>query len=240
MSYKTSLEKNAMQKLKVIIILIGFFILTGLSGVASDTGIGNEPASGILVQGYRILPIEGTVEDVNLVVYRGDYIKFDFDADVGDSILQIPALSIKQKLTIGLDTAPYFKMKTTGRFRFSLGVVAGNIQVIEYKQPHYREVDAKEAAELIQNLKPLLLDVRTRGEYSNGHLENALLIPVQELQKRVGELSGYKHSDILIYCATGNRSTVASKILIDNGFKRIANMRYGIYGWAKSQYPVTK
>ena len=229
-----------MQKLKAIIILTGFFILTGLSGAVSDTGVGNEPASGSLVQGYRILSIEPTVDDVNLVVYRGDYIKFDFKATVGDPILQIPDLSVNQELPMGLDEAPYFKMKTMGRFRFSLGGVAGNIQVIEYKQPHYRVVDAAEAAELMQNLNPLLLDVRTRGEYNNGHIENALLIPVQELQKRVGELSEYKHSDILIYCATGNRSTVASKILVDKGFKRITNMRYGIYQWAKSQYPVTK
>jgi len=229
-----------MKTLKVMIILIGLFTLTGLPGASPDTGIENEPASGILVQGYRILTIEHTREDLNLVVYRGDYIKFDFNATVGDPILQIPELSVKQVLTADLDTAPYFKMKTMGRFRFSLGGVAGYIQVIEYKQPHYREVDAGEAAELLQNLNPLLLDVRTRGEFDNGHIKNALLIPVQELQRRVGELAAYKHSDILIYCATGNRSTVASKILIDNGFKRITNMRHGIYGWVKSQYPVTK
>ena len=229
-----------MQKLIVMITLIGFFILTGLSGAASATDIGNDPVSGSLVQGYRILPIENTAEEVNLVVYRGDYIKFNFDAKIVDPILQIPALSIKQKLSIKLDDAPYFKMKKTGRFPFSLGDVAGSIQVMEYKQPQYRLVDAREAAELLQNLNPLLLDVRTRGEFKKGHIKEALLIPVQELQKRVGELSEYKHSDILIYCASGNRSTVASKILVDNGFKRIINMRHGIYQWVKSRYPVTK
>ena len=131
-------------------------------------------------------------------------------------------------------------MKTTGRFPFTLGRIAGNIRVIEYKQPYYREVEATEAAEHLKNLKPLLLDVRTRAEYDNGHIRNALLIPVQELQRRVGELSEYQHSEILVYCATGNRSTVASKILIDNGFKRITNMRDGIYGWQKNRHPVTK
>lgn len=229
-----------MQKYKFIIVLAGFFILAGFSGAVSDTGIQNEAASGILVQGYRVLPVEHTAEDVNLVVYRGDYIKFDFNPNVGDPVLQIPELSVRQELATDLEKAPYFKMKTVGRFRFSLGDVAGHIQVIEYKQPNYREVDAREAAELLQNLNPLLLDVRTREEFNSGHIKNALLIPVQELQKRVGELSEYKHSDILIYCATGNRSTVASKILIDNGFKRIANLRYGIHGWVTSRYPVTK
>lgn len=235
------MENDTMKKnILVTIALTCFFVLTSLSGAASETGIENEPASGILVQGYRILPIEPTVDDINLVVYRGDYIKFNFDDTVGDPILLIPDLSINQELPESLDEAPYFKMKTMGRFRFSLGGVAGNIQVIEYKQPHYQEVDAGEAAELLQNQSPLLLDVRTPAEFNNGHIKNAILIPVQELQKRVGELSEYKHHDILIYCATGNRSTVASKILVDNGFKRIINMRYGIYQWAKGGYPISK
>ncbi len=229
-----------MQSFKVFVILIGFIILTGLSGASADTGMENEPASGSLVQGYRILSIEPSVGDVHLVVYRGDYIKFDFKTTIGDPILKIPELSIEQTLATGLDNAPYFKMKSMGRFRFSLGNVTGNIQVIEYKQPHYREIEAGEAAKFLQNLNPLVLDVRTHAEFNSGHLKNAILIPVQELQKRVGELSEYKHSDILIYCATGNRSTVASKILVDKGFKRIVNMRYGISQWAKSGYPIVK
>jgi rhodanese-related sulfurtransferase len=67
-----------------------------------------------------------------------------------------------------------------------------------------------------------------------------MLIPVQELQTRLKELSAYKHTDILIYCATGNRSTVASKILIDHGFKRIINMRYGIAQWRHNKYLIEK
>jgi rhodanese-related sulfurtransferase len=50
----------------------------------------------------------------------------------------------------------------------------------------------------------------------------------------------YRNQDVLIYCATGNRSTVAAKILIDHGFKRIFNLRQGISGWEREQYPVVK
>ena len=66
------------------------------------------------------------------------------------------------------------------------------------------------------------------------------MIPVRNLQTRLRELAPYKNQDILIYCATGNRSTVASKILIDNGFKRIYNMRYGISLWGRENYPVVR
>jgi len=73
-----------------------------------------------------------------------------------------------------------------------------------------------------------------------GHLENSILIPVQELQSRINELRAYKNNNILIYCATGNRSTVASKILIDSGFMKISNLKNGIAEWAKGQYRVVR
>jgi rhodanese-related sulfurtransferase len=47
--------------------------------------------------------------------------------------------------------------------------------------------------------------------------------------RRVGEhRPGSIRHEILIYCATGNRSTVAAKILTASGFNQIANLRYGI------------
>ncbi len=119
-------------------------------------------------------------------------------------------------------------MKTTGVFPFTLGDLNGSISVVDFQKSNYTEVSSKDAFALIQNIQPVVLDVRTDAEFKSGHLENAVLIPVQQLQSRLKELSAYKNQDILIYCATGNRSTVASKIMIDSGFKRIYNMRHGI------------
>jgi rhodanese-related sulfurtransferase len=129
---------------------------------------------------------------------------------------------------------------STFLFAFSLGEVNGDIIAVNYQQARYQEISANEAAQLINNEHPLILDVRTPGEYNSGHLQNAVLIPVQELQGRLKELAAYKDREILIYCATGSRSTAASKILIDNGFKQIANMRHGIYDWVKKNHPVTR
>ena len=129
-------------------------------------------------------------------------------------------------------------MKRAGTFEFTLGSVKGNITVYDYHQASYREFTSKEAAGFIKSDHPLILDVRTPGEYSRGHLENAVLVPVQILYAQLEKLSAYKDKDILIYCATGNRSTVASKILIDSGFTRITNMRYGIVDWAAQKYPI--
>ena len=222
----------------IILTLILGFILAGIAMATSQQQKENIDISGELIQGYRVLPIKTDDQDINFNVYRGDYIKFDFGVAFQNPILEIPALSVKQKLSSQIDDAPYFKMKKAGRFRFSLGSISGHIEVVEYEQPYYRAVDAKKAAQILKEQKPILLDVRTRREFKRGHIKDALLIPVQELQTRLKELSAYKHTDILIYCATGNRSTVASKILIDNGFKRIINMRYGIAQWSRNKYPI--
>lgn len=194
--------------------------------------------SGQVIGGYRILSIPKGASRIHLTVYRGDYIKFELDREPGRPLFSVPSLSIEQRLPAEAERAPYFKMKKTGTFACSLGALKGDITVIEYRQPNYREVTAEEAAELIHNVRPFILDVRTPAEYQAGHIENAILIPVQELQSRLNELAEYKNQDMLIYCATGNRSTVASKIVIDNGFKRIINMRYGIARWRLKGYPV--
>jgi rhodanese-related sulfurtransferase len=54
------------------------------------------------------------------------------------------------------------------------------------------------------------------------------------------ELAELSDEPILIYCATGNRSTVASKLLIDKGFTRIFNLRHGIVDWVRNKYPIVK
>lgn len=201
---------------------------------------GDPPVSGEIVGGYRILPVESLDKRLHFTVYRGEYIKFDLDQSIPEPMLVIPDLAVEQKLPDSLAEAPYFKMKNSGTFGFTLADAVGTIEVIDYQQPNYTEMTAKAAAEIIANTQPLILDVRTPREFKRGHLKDAVLIPLQELQSRWREIADYQNQDILIYCATGNRSTVASKILIDNGFKRILNLRYGIVDWSRKAFPVVK
>lgn len=201
---------------------------------------GDPPVSGTVVGGYRLLPVNVTTDDLLFTVYRGDYIKFEIDPSITDPVLIIPDFNVEERLPQPLAEAPYFKMKNPGSYPFTLGGKSGTIDVIEFVRPNYKAVLAKEAVDIIANIEPLILDVRTPREYQRGHLKNSTLIPVQELQHRWKEITEYQNRDVLIYCATGNRSTVASKILIDNGFKRIVNLRYGIVDWARRGYSVVQ
>lgn len=100
-------------------------------------------------------------------------------------------------------------------------------------------VSPMEAATLIKEKKDLqLIDVRTPAEYADGHLAKAKLIPLQELESRVGEID--KSKPVLLYCRSGHRSGNALKILLGKGYSQAKHMEGGITAWQTAGLPVTK
>jgi rhodanese-related sulfurtransferase len=94
----------------------------------------------------------------------------------------------------------------------------------------YRNVSSDEAKQLIDNKEVVVLDVRTPEEYQEGHIPNAILVPLQELDNKLNDLD--KEEPYLVVCRSGNRSTQASEILTSNRFANIYNMTGGMNSWA--------
>ena len=231
---------NMKYKITGILLMIGIFMVAGCDkfGAKDSTPV---DVSGKIQGGYRHLPISMKADTTRLVVYRGDYVKFYVD-DQGQSQveypLNIPQLGVSAVLKDNTLEQPFFKMKTPGTYAFTIGDKVGTIDVVELRQSNYTELSAEEAWKMLLKNPPLLLDVRTKNEFSRGYIKGAVLIPLQDLQARAGELEQYQNQPILIYCATGNRSTTASKILLDQGYKNVMNMRMGIMAWASKGYNI--
>ncbi|MFH2007984.1 MAG: rhodanese-like domain-containing protein [bacterium] len=66
----------------------------------------------------------------------------------------------------------------------------------------------------------LVVDVRTPGEFSSGHYDGAVNIPLSQLRGRQGELGG-KDRHIIVYCRSGSRSSYAKRFLDQAGFTRV-------------------
>jgi len=84
-----------------------------------------------------------------------------------------------------------------------------------------------------------ILDVRTTGEYQNGHIKNALLADwtnPDQFKDRVQYLD--KSKPVLLYCASGGRSGAAAKWLAQNGFTTIENLKGGFTQWKIENKPV--
>ncbi|MFA6455915.1 MAG: rhodanese-like domain-containing protein [Bacteroidota bacterium] len=98
-------------------------------------------------------------------------------------------------------------------------------------------ISATEAyAQLQKDTTIVLLDVRTPEEHYNQRISNTPLIPVQELEQRIHELDAFKDRTIIVYCRSGNRSGVATKLLRERGFNA-KNMLGGILKWKAEQLP---
>ena len=78
------------------------------------------------------------------------------------------------------------------------------------------ELDSERAHALVAD-GATLLDVRTPGEYSGGHLEGAVNIPVQQLAQRLAEVP--KGRPVVVYCASGARSSSAAGQLRNAGYE---------------------
>ncbi|MBM4781845.1 MAG: rhodanese-like domain-containing protein [Archangiaceae bacterium] len=68
-----------------------------------------------------------------------------------------------------------------------------------------------------------LVDVRSPGEFSSGHLPGAINVPLQELGAQVKKL-GEKDKPVVLYCASGTRSAMACSTLKGLGFTQVFNL----------------
>jgi len=86
----------------------------------------------------------------------------------------------------------------------------------------------------------LLLDVRSAADYigEQGHIEQAILLPLEELKNRAPELNAFKNKPVITICRTDKRSSEAAKILTNLGFENVQVARMGMTDWHKHQYPI--
>lgn len=100
---------------------------------------------------------------------------------------------------------------------------------------------AADFAKLMKESKNhILLDVRTKEEFDEGHLANSLNINVfdDDFKAKAAKLD--KAKPIFVYCYGGGRSEEASDILAEMGFSRIVNLLGGYRDWTKARLEVVK
>lgn len=85
----------------------------------------------------------------------------------------------------------------------------------------------------------VVLDVRDTSEWAKGRIPNARHITLGQLEDRVSELEKFKDRPIIVYCASGNRSTTACGKLKKAGFAQVFNLAGGLPAWSDASLPVT-
>ncbi len=93
-----------------------------------------------------------------------------------------------------------------------------------------KNITAAEAAEMIEDGDVIIVDVRTKEEYDEGHIPNAILLTDSDIPEKAEDVLEDKDSTLLVYCRSGNRSATASKALVELGYTNVYDFG-GINDW---------
>ncbi len=81
----------------------------------------------------------------------------------------------------------------------------------------------------------IILDVRTEGENKRGTISGAINIPIDQIRGRIGEINHLKDKKINIFCASGYRSYIVTRMLSNLGFKDVSNLTGGYFFYKKRE-----
>ncbi len=86
-----------------------------------------------------------------------------------------------------------------------------------------------------------LVDVREPGELDQtGFIRGAVNIPVRQVASRIDEFPKDLDMPVVVYCASGHRSSHAAIYLRAYGYRNAKNLEYGMHGWMDRNYPLIK
>jgi hydroxyacylglutathione hydrolase len=96
------------------------------------------------------------------------------------------------------------------------------------------QLSTKEVTERKPDIQ--ILDVRSDREWSSGHIQGAIHIPLGDLENRLEDLD--KDAEIFAVCGSGYRSSIAASLLQANRFMKTSSMNGGMTAWNKRQLPI--
>ena len=98
----------------------------------------------------------------------------------------------------------------------------------------------QQAINMVNGQEGVFLDLRDGGDYKQGHIVEALNIPVAKLPTRMAELEKYKTRPIVLVCKMGQQAGVAGKQLKAAGYEEVYKMSGGMMEWGNLQLPTVK
>ena len=101
-------------------------------------------------------------------------------------------------------------------------------------------VGVQELVQLVNNENALVVDVRDKAEFDQGHIVDAINIPFANIETRADELNKHKDRPIVIACKMGQHSGAAGTTLRKKGFENVSRLRGGIAEWRVQNLPVVK
>jgi len=112
-------------------------------------------------------------------------------------------------------------------------------ELLQQVKSEIEEVDAPLAHDLLESADPpLLVDIRERDEWTEGHIPGAVHVPRGHLESRIEQVVSDRSRALVLYCAGGSRSAFAAKTLEELGYENVASLAGGFTDWKRNGFPV--
>lgn len=102
-----------------------------------------------------------------------------------------------------------------------------------------QSVTPVEATRLLNHDNAIMIDMRSDKEYRDGHIVNAVHMPVKD-QVIGSHLDKYRDRPLIVYCNSGSQSTQLCGKLRKQGFEPVYNLKGGVLAWQRSELPLTR
>ena len=103
-----------------------------------------------------------------------------------------------------------------------------------------KKLSPADATQLINREDAVVLDVRSDGEFNQGHIVNAVNIPQKFVEEQISKLDKYRDRPIITACGTGQSAVSVGNILRKNGFDKVYNLAGGLAAWKGADLPLVK
>ena len=117
-----------------------------------------------------------------------------------------------------------------GRTMNSKQVSVDSKEVKNEKKAEYKKITSDEAKNIMSTQKAIVVDVRSLEEYDEGHIPNAISVPLETIENEAETKLKNKDDLILVYCRSGRRSREAALRLIEKGYTNVIDFG-GIQDW---------
>lgn len=103
-----------------------------------------------------------------------------------------------------------------------------------------RAVTPQELVNLVNRDGAVVVDVRDKNEFSEGHIVGAINVPHTALANRLAELEKYKERPLVLACKMGQHAGASGTVLRKAGFQNVSRLKGGVAEWRNQSLPVVK
>lgn len=101
-------------------------------------------------------------------------------------------------------------------------------------------ISTQKLVDLVNREEAVVVDLRDKKEFDQGHLVGSLNVPYASIETRVDELTRYKERPLVLICRMGQHAGTAGTILRKKGFANVSRLNGGFMEWRNQNLPVVR